>query len=185
MFNPGASSSLMFSTNSREPSSSAFTITSSAPPNPFLAAELFPLSALKGSGEQQGAVCETGPSSLMRKSPIIHVSTTAAAASCSSSNQAHGFSIEPKGNSPSSSTRNSGGVAIVEENGSHTTVVKEDEVSSSGATEEPNNYYKFLENLHVGSLVNESIYEAAAKLLFLSVKWARSVPSFLSVSCYC
>src|SRR5438045_3461299 len=28
---------------------------------------------------------------------------------------------------------------------------------------------------------NEDIYEAAAKLLFLSVKWVRSIPSFLQV----
>jgi hypothetical protein len=60
-------------------------------------------------------------------------------------------------------------------------VNKEDEVSSSGG-EEQGNYYKFLENLHIGHLIHESVYESAAKLLFLSVKWARSVPSFLSVS---
>jgi hypothetical protein len=65
---------------------------------------------------------------------------------------------------------------------------KEDEVSSSGG-EEPvltvagsGGYHKFLENLHIGNLIHESVYESAAKLLFLSVKWARSVPSFLSVS---
>lgn len=28
----------------------------------------------------------------------------------------------------------------------------------------------------------ESIYESAAKLLFLTVKWARSIPSFLQLS---
>ncbi|XP_035709277.1 orphan steroid hormone receptor 2 isoform X2 [Folsomia candida] len=59
-------------------------------------------------------------------------------------------------------------------------VNKEDEVSSSGG-EEQGNYYKFLENLHIGNLIHESVYECAAKLLFLSVKWARSVPSFLSL----
>jgi len=64
---------------------------------------------------------------------------------------------------------------------------KEDEVSSSGGEEATlmtsgsGNYHKFLENLHIGNLIHESIYESAAKLLFLSVKWARSVPSFLNV----
>lgn len=33
-------------------------------------------------------------------------------------------------------------------------------------------------------LPSENIYESAAKLLFLSVKWARTIPSFLQVSCY-
>ena len=31
-------------------------------------------------------------------------------------------------------------------------------------------------------LPSESIYESAAKLLFMSIKWARSVPSFLQLN---
>ena len=31
-------------------------------------------------------------------------------------------------------------------------------------------------------LPSESVYESAAKLLFMSVKWARSVPSFLQLN---
>ena len=30
-------------------------------------------------------------------------------------------------------------------------------------------------------LFSESVYESAAKLLFMSIKWARSVPSFLQL----
>ena len=30
-------------------------------------------------------------------------------------------------------------------------------------------------------LSSESVYESAAKLLFMSIKWARSVPSFLQL----
>lgn len=71
-------------------------------------------------------------------------------------------------------------------------IASEDEVSSSGGEQDQqphhhphlhtyNNHFKFLETLHVNTLVNESVYESAAKLLFLSVKWARSVPSFLNV----
>ncbi|CAL8119393.1 unnamed protein product [Orchesella dallaii] len=60
-------------------------------------------------------------------------------------------------------------------------IASEDEVSSSGGEQERNNHYKFLECFHVTTLINENIYESAAKLLFLSVKWARSVPSFLNL----
>ena len=31
-------------------------------------------------------------------------------------------------------------------------------------------------------LPSESVYESAAKLLFMSIKWARSVPSFLQLN---
>lgn len=34
-------------------------------------------------------------------------------------------------------------------------------------------------------LPSENIYESAAKLLFLSVKWARTIPSFLQVCSEC
>ncbi|CAG7681483.1 unnamed protein product [Allacma fusca] len=56
--------------------------------------------------------------------------------------------------------------------------VKEDEVSSSGVDMQTTTQ-GFKLDLNLLTLNNESIYESAAKLLFLSVKWARSVPSFL------
>lgn len=34
-------------------------------------------------------------------------------------------------------------------------------------------------------LLTENVYESAARLLFLAVKWARSIPSFLEVSLPC
>ena len=53
---------------------------------------------------------------------------------------------------------------------------EEEEVSTTTNTEQ-------LEFYHPSLLTStENVYESAAKLLFLSIKWARSVPSFGSVS---
>ena len=104
----------------------------------------------------------------------------------SSSSTISNSSNSPKDkDNPLLHTSRPNGTGVQSRNGSHTLpppMGSEDEVSSSGGEQEQhNNHYKFLETLHVNTLVNESVYESAAKLLFLSVKWARSVPSFLNV----
>ncbi|XP_065164532.1 nuclear receptor subfamily 2 group E member 1-like [Atheta coriaria] len=92
---------------------------------------------------------------------------------------------------------------------SHQQILKEDEVTSSEEastkTEEPIEVVSPVDNKrlelpimnneppqsvrrvempHVGHVLfpTENIYESAAKLLFLSIKWARSIPSFLQLS---
>lgn len=49
---------------------------------------------------------------------------------------------------------------------------------------EPPQSVRRVEMPHVGHVLfpTENIYESAAKLLFLSIKWARSIPSFLQLS---
>lgn len=86
---------------------------------------------------------------------------------------------------------------------SGTTVLKEDEVSSSEEVaqekdhsgkettksslelpligEQFRNSAKQIELPCLSMFPVENIYESAAKLLFLCIKWARSIPSFLQV----
>lgn len=79
--------------------------------------------------------------------------------------------------------------------------VKDDEVTSSEETQERSTeeegkrvevksgydgiFRQTIRPVDITSLTvlpTENIYESAAKLLFLSVKWARTIPSFLQVS---
>lgn len=59
---------------------------------------------------------------------------------------------------------------------STTSSSREEEVTTTTHNEQLIDVYQPL------SLSSESVYESAAKFLFLSIKWARSVPSFGSVS---
>ncbi|ODM95917.1 Protein tailless [Orchesella cincta] len=135
---------------------------------------MFPTRTLGNStGPGVGNVClgETSLNSLSFSTFMIPPKTTSSSNGSSSPTEKElPTTIQPARSSSTSTSPRSG-----------LPMANEDEVSSSGGEQEHNNHYKFLESLHVSTLVNESIYESAAKLLFLSVKWARSVPSFLNL----
>lgn len=61
-------------------------------------------------------------------------------------------------------------------------VANDDEVTSTEESNKLNSYYLNIKAMnHPESIVREEFFETAAQLLFASVKWARSIPSFVQL----
>ncbi|CAD5113810.1 DgyrCDS2975 [Dimorphilus gyrociliatus] len=57
---------------------------------------------------------------------------------------------------------------------------KKDDKSPS-STQQPSSTFPSVDAFHYSNITTENLFETAARLLFMSVKWARNIPSFLQL----